>query len=305
MGRDAHAAAPPPDGRAGEVVAVGALWLVTLAAVVATYARIDPAELYHVSGSGLTGGLSRALVLLNFPIALVAIGAALLALGRLPRRAWWVGGPALSLCAVTAWPGVVDQGDLDARPVNALPAIGVVLAVGLSLAALRGSAVALAPRRALDRARIAVGLTTLVVSIPWLAAELGLFLPDGLFLMRKPGLEADGTPLPAVHLGHHHGLDGALILVSALLLSRSARGVGALAGVTRAYLGLALAYGAVNATQDAWNEQLVKRGTVDWKIPSALLPRLTPVWLVVLGLAVLCTLALRWEATRTARSRSG
>ena len=305
MGRDAHGAPPPPAGRAGEILAVGALWLAVLAAAVATYARIDPADLYHVSGTGLAGGLSRALVLLNFPIALVAIAAALLALARLPRRAWWVGGPALALCAVTAWPGVVDQDDLDARPVNALPAIGVALALGLALAALRDSAVAVAPRRALDPARIAVGLATLVVSIPWLAAELGFFLPDGLFLMRKPGLEADGTTLPAVHLGHHHGLDGALILVSALLLSRSARGVGAVAGVARAYLGLALAYGAVNATQDAWNEQLVKRGTVDWKIPSALLPRLTPIWLVVLGLAVLCTLALRWEETRTAGSSPG
>ena len=33
-----------------------------------------------------------------------------------------------------------------------------------------------------------------------------------------------------------------------------------------------LAYGAVNLAQDAWNEQLVKRGMVDWKIPSALEP---------------------------------
>ena len=35
---------------------------------------------------------------------------------------------------------------------------------------------------------------------------------------------------------------------------------------------LALAYGIVNCVQDAWNEQLVKRGTLDWRIPDAILP---------------------------------
>ena len=44
-----------------------------------------------------------------------------------------------------------------------------------------------------------------------------------------------------------------------------------------------LAYGGVNFVQDAWNEQLVKRGWTDARIPSALLPGLKPVWLVVLA----------------------
>src|SRR5205085_2621557 len=80
--------------------------------------RLDPAQLYHVSRHGLDGGLSRVLVALNFPIALVAIALVLVALDALPGRAWWVGGPAIALCAVTGWPGVVDQADLDARVVN-------------------------------------------------------------------------------------------------------------------------------------------------------------------------------------------
>ena len=52
-----------------------------------------------------------------------------------------------------------------------------------------------------------------------------------------------------------------------------------------------LAYGGVNLVQDAWNEQVVKRGWTDDGIPSALLPRSSPIWLVVVGLAALATLA--------------
>jgi len=59
---------------------------------------------------------------------------------------------------------------------------------------------------------------------------------------------------------------------------------------------LALAYGIVNCAQDAWNEQLVKRGTLDRKIPDAILPSLSWIWLVILVLAALTALALRAES---------
>jgi hypothetical protein len=281
------------------VIGVAVLWGATLAAVVVTYARIDPVELYHVSHTGLVGGLSRALVLLNFPISLVAIGVALVVLPALPPgRARRMAVPAIALCAVTAVPGVVEQDDLDARPVNLLPALGVVVVAGLAVAALRRTGPGLARRRPLDPVRIAVGVVVIAVSLPWLAAELGFFLPEGVFVMERAGLDDDGVPIAAVHLGHHHGLDGAFIVLSALALSRRVTAGGGLALLTSAYLGLALAYGAVNATQDAWNEQLAKRGTVDWEIPSALEPRPTVVWLVVLVLAALCAAALCREACR-------
>jgi hypothetical protein len=48
-------------------------------------------------------------------------------------------------------------------------------------------------------------------------------------------------------------------------------------------------------TQDAWNEQLVKRGWLDRKIPSALQPEPAPIWLVTLALAALVALALHRE----------
>ena len=67
-----------------------------------TYSRIEPRDLYHVSGSGLTGGLSRALVFLNFPAALAAIGIAVLVADR---AGWsWAHGLAIALCAVIVVP---------------------------------------------------------------------------------------------------------------------------------------------------------------------------------------------------------
>ena len=56
-----------------------------------------------------------------------------------------------------------------------------------------------------------------------------------------------------------------------------------------------LAYGGVNLVQDAWNEQVVKRGWTDAGIPSALLPGVKPIWGVVILLAVAATLVLLRE----------
>ena len=61
------------------------LWALVLVAIVVTYTRLDPAQLYHVSRDGLDGGVSRVLVALNFPISLVAIALVIVALDALPR----------------------------------------------------------------------------------------------------------------------------------------------------------------------------------------------------------------------------
>jgi hypothetical protein len=279
----------------GEALVTWGLWAAVVLAIVVTYARLEPAELYHVSREGLAGGFSRALVELNFPIALAAVALVLVAVAVLPRRAWWLAGPAIALCAVTAWPGVVDQDDLDARWINAVPALGVALALGLTAAGTRRAGHGLAPWRRFDAARLALAGVVLFVSIPWIAALLGFYLPEGLFVMERPGVE-DGVTIAAVHLGEHHGFMGAVLVWTALLLSRPAVAIaGRLGTVTRLYLSLAFAYGAVNMTQDAWNEQLWKRDVVDLHIPSALLPRLEPIWLVTLGLAAIAALLLRAE----------
>src|SRR5919205_2518196 len=154
------------------IPAVAALWaMFTVVAVeiVVTYARIPPAELYSVSGTGLGAGFGRALVFLNFPVALAALPVIALAADRLRRApALLVALVAGGLCSVVFWPGVVDQYDLDARPINALPAAGVALAVALSLAA--------GLHRERVRLRAAPGLL-LLLALPWLAAPHRLHPP--------------------------------------------------------------------------------------------------------------------------------
>jgi hypothetical protein len=288
----------------GEPLAVWAMWALVVAMIFVTYWRLSPDtpdatdDLYHVSGNGLAGGLSRVLVELNFPVALVAILVVLVAMDALPRAAWAVAGPAIALSAVVAWPGVVDQDDLDARLVNAIPALGVAIALGLTVAAGRRAGWNVAGRLALDPVRFGIAVVVVLLSIPWVAAELGFFLPDGVFIMRRVAPDTDGLPIAAVHLGHHHGFDGALVTLSALLLSRPRLRHGTTAWVTVAVTALAFAYGIVNCVQDAWNEQLVKRGTLDWKMPEAILPSFSWIWLAILVLAALGALALRGESRR-------
>jgi hypothetical protein len=148
---------------------------------------------------------------------------------------------------------------------------------------------------------VVVAVLVLVVSLPWVAAELGFHFPGDVFMGEELGREGS-EQIAAVHLGHHHGLDGALLVLSALLLSRVTVPVKRLLLVLDSYLGLMFAYGAVNMIQDGWNEQLYKRGWTDASIPSALLPSFSGVWLVVVALAVVATFALRREAGQASYS---
>ncbi len=284
----------------GEAIAAWALWGLMAVAVLATCSWVDPAETYHVSREGLAGGLSRSVTLINFPIALVAIALTLVAAAALPRSAWWAAAPAIALCATIPW--FVDQDDLDARWVNAIPALGVLIAAGLTVAATRRVGRALAPWRPWDRWRVALAAIVVLVSLPWITAELGFHFPGDFFMGEEPGLENDGSTIAAVHLGHHHGTDGALLVLTALLLSRIRVQGRALRIALFGYLGVMLAYGGVNFAQDAWNEQIVKRGWTDASIPSALLPGVKPIWAVVIGLAAIATIVLLREDKRASYS---
>ena len=243
--------------------------------------------LYNVDQSGdLAGGLGRTLVLLNFPLALGAIALAAIAGG--PRLLVWA---AIALCAVTALPGVVDQDDLDARWINVVPALGVALALGLTVAAVRRAGAGFARDARGDRLRIALGVLLLLLALPWLAAEAGFYFPGDVFMGEElPSVRDAG--IAAVHLGFHHGTAGVLLAVAALALSRAPR-THALA----AYLSLMLAYGLGNAFQDGWNEQLWKRGSVDQHIESVLRPDLSAGWLTILAGAG----AIYWFWFRPAR----
>jgi hypothetical protein len=194
-----------------------------------------------------------------------------------PRLLVWA---AIALCAVTTVPGVVDQDDLDARWLNAVPALGVALALGLTVAAVRKHGATLAERARGDGLRLAVAALLLLVALPWLAAEAGFFFPGDVFMGEEiPPVRDEG--LAAVHLGFHHGTAGVLLALTALALSRAVR-----TSTPAAYLSLMLAYGLGNAFQDAWNEQLWKRGTVDQHVESVLRPELSLGWLAILVGAV-------------------
>jgi hypothetical protein len=273
-----------PATRQGEGLAVWSLLAADVLAVLVVYSVLEPDELYNVSRTGLEGGIGRALVQLNFPIALVAVPLTLLALDALPRRAWLVGGPAIALAAVVAWPGVVDPDDLDARAVNVLPAVGVVLALVLTVAAARRAGAGFAPVSPGDRVRIVAAVMIVLVSLPWFAAEAGWHLPAaGVFLTDDLYAEPGRPPTAAVHLGHHHGFAGTLLALSALVLSRPRLAGRRLRLVYGALVSLQLAYAIVNLAEDGWHEQVVKRGWAGWDIPSALVPGPDAIWLVVLA----------------------
>jgi len=147
---------------------------------------------------------------------------------------------------------------------------------------------------------IAIALVGL--ALPWMAADLG-FSFDGvpvLGTLYQTG-ELRTQPHvagfhPAVHHGHHHGMDGVLLVLTVLLLSRLLPSVRArcLRGLVGAYLALMLCYGVGNIANDFWLEQVVKRGWTGWAIPSVLQPGLTWAWCVlVAGAACLWTLFVR------------
>ncbi|MCP5024839.1 MAG: hypothetical protein GY929_01015 [Actinomycetia bacterium] len=294
----------PGDASQGDVLAVWAMWGLLLIAIGATYTRLDPTELYHVSRDGLAGGLSRVLVETNYPIALFAIAPVLIALDRLGPRWWWLGGPTIAACALTIWPGVVDDGNLDARMINVIPALGVATALALTVIATRRTSAAVAPQRRFDPARRVLVPAVLFLSLPWIFAAAGFYLPEVGFISERAITGSNGLTEPAVHLGDHHGFSGALLLISALILSRTRLAARGLAIITAAYVSLMGAYGAIISVQDLTREQINKRGWIEWRIPDAVKPSLTPIWLIILALAAAAFLAIRYEAdqpTTTAR----
>ena len=196
--------------------------------------------------------------------------------GDLPRRAWWLAGPAIALCATM--PLFVSQSHLNARWQNLVPGIGVALALGLGVAAIRRAGTSLQPRLPGDPVRLILAAVVLVLSLPWIAAELGFHLP---------GISSWGRALPNGGRAPRGGGAPRRAPRMAWLADATLRAfLSRVQAAGRLRISLLVgtaalaAYGAVNATQDFWQEQLVKRGTVDWAIPSALYPGLKPVTLV-------------------------
>jgi hypothetical protein len=276
-----------------EILVVWGVFAIVTAEVVVTYSRLPAGELYHVSGSGIEGGLSRALVFVNFPVALAALAVLAVLYERVSHRVLVL--LAALLCAVVVWPGVVRESNLDARLVNALPALGVLLALLLTFEVARRRGISIRAWRRADWVRLALAAVLLFLAIPWLAADLGFYsngiplvgriFQSGEHLPTRPGLP---TFAPAVHHGQHHGMEGVLLVLTALLLSRrlaDVRGRG-LRSALAAYLALMFCYGIGNIANDFWIEQVVKRGWTSWEIPNVLEPRVTIAWSLIVVAAV-------------------
>jgi hypothetical protein len=285
---------------------VWALFALDALAVVITYARLPVEDLYHVSERGLAAGVSRALVFSNFPLAFAAIAIIWLSVAVLTDPASgggsnrWLFPVAIAgtaFCLFAALPGVVDQGDLDARTVNLVPAAGVAIAIVLSILAMRAeTSRARLEWTIRDKVGLAIMALLLVISLPWILADFGVYIDDVPILGRAffASLVPEGETLAAVHLGHHHGLDGFLFVTSALALGRALRTLSRrpLTSAIGAYLAFMFGYGLANLANDAWLEQVVKRGWAEYRIPSFLRPELSSAWLLLIAGVVVIWFAM-------------
>jgi hypothetical protein len=299
-------------------LAICALWVVVAAATWATNARTPPRLLFAVSSAEIRAGAGRVLVLLGWPVALAAVALVAIALERLlarpstrrfRRAVVALSVLAVALCATIALPGVIDPDHLDAKPVNAAAAVGVAVALGLTLLALGRTGLGHDP--SFTRADLFWVLPFLVLlfgALPWVLANLGLYVGDvpglhEIFMSKQIVPEAGHRHLAAVHLGNHDGLDGLLLSLCAVVLMRSLDQMRRLRTATRTYLALLFVYGLAVATSDWWYEQLVKRGTLNVRIPSSMFPSLSLQWAGIVAAATLVYLLER-RITR-ACSRAG
>ena len=269
-----------------EIWAVLALIVLDGAAVIATYSRFPTTLLYNVTHSEtIRAGFGRELVALNFPFALVGVALVGLAWPRLHGRLRLAGAIAIALCAVVYF--AVDQSNLDAKPLNVVPALGLALAIALVLAV----GVSGVRRMCGDRVRVGLAAVLIFFCAPLIAAELGFFLDGVPFLgwfyetgrlTTQPG---EHVLHHAVHHGQHHGWQATMLSLTALAFSRLPR-----PRIMDAYLALMLAYGIGNLVNDDWLEQVVKRGWTNHEVPNLLVPAANWGWAAV----VVGALAVWW-----------
>ena len=283
-------AARPQSRGLTEIWIVWALFGLATVAVFETYWRIPPEELWKVHNSGFVGGAGRALVFVGFSPALAAFAVLPFVADRLEdRRAHILAAVAFALCATVGF--VQTPSHLDPKWSNIWPVVGVALGILLTAwAARHGRPEPVRTTRGGDVARIVLGVVTLLWATPYIAAELGFHL-DGVpffgwvFQTGKLAPEPGSGHLHAtVHYGHHHGLDGLLLVATALLLSRLLGGIRRppLRVLTGAVLALMLVYGWTNMVNDLWIEQVVKRGWTSHEVPSILTPAANWGWAAVL-----------------------
>ncbi len=295
--------------RAPNPLFVWGMFGVVAVEVFVTYSRLPARSLWRVSGTGLEGGASRAFVFLSYPVGLVAIAILLLALDRIRTRRLRALALLGMLCCIAGL-AFVRTSNWDARPVNAIGAVGVAIDLLLTVVARDAWNAPAAPRTWRHRGWLAVTLAAVmfVIAVPAMAADLGYYLDrvpllGSLYqtgaIRHEPGIVGAHD---AVHHGHHEGMDGVLFVWSALLLwrylpsFRSPR----LRAIFGGWLAFLVCYGAAVALGDFWLEQIAKRGWTSWTFDVSY-PELSSSW----GLLVAATAALWLVAVRpSARNRA-
>ena len=175
------------------------------------------------------------------------------------------------------------------------PAVGVLLAVAVTLAAVaRSRHGSRAPLTRGDRLAIVAVPVLVVVAVPWILAGVGVYtdavpILDDVYIS-KTVAPASGEPgLRAVHLGNHEGIDGILLAATAFALRRSLRRMRptVIRPLLGGYLALISVYGMALAADDFWIEQLQGRATVSRRLPYVLTPGLRPAWAALVAVACL------------------
>ena len=237
-------------------------------------------------------------------MGLIAVAIAGVVADRIPGRVTLAATFAVAAFGVVAFvTGGAEETEVEVRAVSALAILGVAIAAALTVTSARHGGVARIHRSIPgDRVRVGIAILIGLVSIPWLAADLGIAVDqipvfNRIFISEAVAPDP-GHPKPfsAVHDGHHHGMDGVLIVWSALLLTRLLPDVGGkrLRAFLSPYVALMLVFGLANAIQDFWTEQLFKRAVVSWDMPRFTRVTADPHWIVLLVIAVTAyTLAIR------------
>ena len=222
LGRVSGATAPRPG--LAEVVAVWILFGIVAVEVWVTYARLPVAELYNVGDNGVAAGAGRALVFLNYRTALVAIALLAVVAERLRGRLALVAALGAVLCAVVVWPGVVER-PISTRGRSTRCRHSGSDRSGATASRSRGAGSA-------PRAGSAAGgiwpasrsrrFCSSARSPGWRGSSASTWraCPSRLALHERRAPPEGHPTLTAVHLGHHHGMDGTLLALSALALSR-------------------------------------------------------------------------------------
>ena len=299
----------PRPGLTG-ALALWAMWIAVCGATWVTTARIPVSLLYGFHGTGVVPAAGRVVVLLGWPVALAAMPLLAVAVERLlasphsrrSARAVVVASAAsVGLCLTVAWPGAQQGSHLDARYVNAPAAVGVAIAFAVTVYVLATTGSGEAPIRTRTDAALGVlFLVLLLLSIPWLLANLGFYAGDvpglrSVFMSEQVVPEPGRPHLRAVHLGNHEGIDGVLLAITAVVLMRTLGQIARSARRTAlaAYLSVLLVYGLAVALADGWHEQVAKRGWTVWSVPNVLHPAASWAWLAVLVAAALVWLVVQ------------